>query len=308
MTSGLHEVTVFAPGTTANVGPGFDCLGLAFTGKGDRVIARRVSERGIRVLSVSDPRIPTDPARNTAAIAAASVLRRAGIDIGLELRIEKGLPLAGGMGGSAASAAAGAVAADALSGAGLSRLQLVEAAMDAEEVVAGRHADNIAPAVLGGAVVVVCVDPLTIVPIRVDPDLALVLVSPAYLVETQKARAVLPAQISRADAIAQASHLVGLALGLERGDRSLIARSMVDRIAEPARASLYPGYPEAKAAALAVGAFGVAVSGAGPTAIAITDAAHRDAVGRAMEEAYRRAGHASEAHHASVDNAGARIV
>jgi homoserine kinase len=281
---------------------------MAFTGKGDRVIARRVDGRGITITHVSDPRIPTDPARNTVAIAAASVLRRAGVEMGLEMRIEKGLPLAGGMGGSAASAAAGAVAADALAGAGLSKMQLVEAAMDAEEVVAGRHADNIAPAVLGGAVVIVSVDPLTIVPIRVDPELALVLVSPAYLVETQKARAVLPAQIPRADAIAQASHLVGLALGLERGDRTLIARSMVDRIAEPARAALYPGYREAKAAALSAGAIGVVVSGAGPTSIAITDASHRDAVGKAMEDAYRRAGHASEAHHAAVDNDGARVV
>jgi homoserine kinase len=306
--SAPEQVTVFAPGTSANVGPGFDCLGMAFTGKGDRVIARRVEGGGVRVLSVSDPRIPLDPLRNTAAIAAASVLRRLGREVGIEIRIEKGLPLAGGMGGSAASAAAGAVAADALAGAGLSKLDLVEAAMDAEEVVAGRHADNIAPAVLGGAVIVISVDPLAIVPIRVHPDLALVLVSPAYLVETQKARAVLPTQIPRADAIAQAAHLVGLALGLERGDRDLIARSMVDRIAEPFRAPLYPGYPEAKAAGLAAGAFGVVVSGAGPTVIAVAPPSQQEAVAAAMKRAYAGAGHASETHCASVDNEGARVV
>jgi homoserine kinase len=303
-----REITVFAPGTTANVGPGFDCLGMAFTGMGDRVIARRVDAPGIRVLSVSDSRIPTDPARNTAAIAAASVLRRAGIEAGLELRIEKGLPLSGGMGGSAASAAAGAVAADAVVDARLHKLQLIEAAMDAEAVVAGRHADNVAPSVLGGAVVVVGVDPLTIASIRVHPELELVLVTPAYGVETQKARAVLPRNISRADAIAQAAHLAGLVLGLERGDRDLIARSMVDRIAEPPRAALYPGYAEAKAAGLEAGAIGVVVSGAGPTILAFAAAGTTAVIAEAMRSAYRRAGHESHAHCATVDNAGARVI
>jgi homoserine kinase len=304
-----EQVTVFAPGTTANLGPGFDCLGMAFTGKGDRVIARRVSGGQVRVVSVSDPRIPTDPERNTAAIAARSVLRRAkATDVGLELSIEKGLPLSGGMGGSAASAAAGAVAADAVAGTRLHKLELIEAAMDAEAVVAGRHADNVAPSVLGGAVVVAAVDPLTIASIRVHPEIELVLVTPAYGVETQKARAVLPREIPRADAIAQASHLAGLVLGLERGDRELIARTMVDRIAEPPRASLYPGYAEAKAAGIAAGAIGVVVSGAGPTIIALTNAGTTAPVAAAMQSAYTRAGFASEAHRATVDNLGARVI
>jgi homoserine kinase len=304
----LDNVTVFAPGTTANVGPGFDCLGMAFTGKGDRVTARRVDGKGVRVVSVSDPRIPTDAARNTAAVAAASVLRRAGLDIGLEITIEKGLPLSGGMGGSAASAAAGAVAADALCEVRLDKLQLVEAAMDAEAVVAGRHADNVAPSVLGGAVVVVGLDPLTIASIRVHPDIALVMVTPAYGVETQKARAVLPREIPRADAIAQAARLGGLVVGLERGDRELIGRSMIDRIAEPARASLYPGYVEAKRAGLEAGAIGVVVSGAGPTILALTTAARTESVAAAMQDAYKRVGHESQAHCAAVDNEGARVV
>jgi homoserine kinase len=304
----LDEVTVFAPGTTANVGPGFDCFGIAVSGRGDRIVARRASGTGIRVLAVSDPRIPTDPERNTAAIAAASVLRRAGVGIGIEISIEKGLPLAGGMGGSAASAAAGAVAADALAGAGLSKRQLIEAAMDAEAVVAGRHADNVAPSVLGGAVVIVGTDPLALASVRVHESLGLVLVTPAYGVETQKARGVLPATLSRADAIAQAAHLAGLVVGLERGDAMLIARSMFDRIAEPARQSLYPGYTEARTAGLEAGAIGVVVSGAGPTALAITELARREVVAAVMQKAYARAGHESQTHCATVDNEGARVV
>ena len=304
-----EQVTVFAPGTTANVGPGFDCLGMAFSGMGDRVTARRVPGGEVRVVSVSDARIPLDPERNTAAIAARSVLRRAGLaNVGLELEITKGLPLSGGMGGSAASAAAGAVAADAIAGSRLDKLQLVEAAMDAEAVVAGRHADNVAPSVLGGAVVIVGIDPLTIASVRVHPEIELVMVTPAYGVETQRARSVLPRDIPRADAIAQAAHLAGLVLGLERGDHGLIARSMVDRNAEPARAVLYPGYPQAKEAGMAAGAIGVVVSGAGPTIIALTSPDATANVASAMQKAYSLAGFESHAHRASVDNAGARLI
>src|SRR5260370_31911256 len=104
----MDGITAYAPGSASNLGPGLDCLGVAFTGKGDRVTARIQGPAGVRVRAVSDPRIPTDPSRNTAAIAAAAILRRAGSPAGLELEIEKGLPLAGGMGGSAASAVAGA--------------------------------------------------------------------------------------------------------------------------------------------------------------------------------------------------------
>jgi homoserine kinase len=304
----MQRITAYAPGSASNLGPGFDCLGVAFTGKGDRVTASLAGPAGVRVLAVSDPRIPTDPARNTAAIAAAAVLRRAGSSAGLELTIEKGLPLAGGMGGSAASAVAGAVAANALLGFGLGTRDLLEAALEAEAVVAGRHADNVAPSLLGGAVLVLGLDPPHLGPVRVHPGLALVLVSPSYQVETAKARAVLPVSIARADAVAQAASLAALVLGLERGDAELIRGSMTDRIAEPFRAPLYPGYPEARAAAFEAGALGVAVSGAGPTILAVAPEAAVADIASAFEGAYRCLGIEAHAHKARVDVEGARIV
>lgn len=303
----MDRVTAYAPGSASNLGPGFDCLGVAFTGKGDRVTACRNGPAGVRVLSVSDPRIPADPARNTAAIAASAVLRRGGSDVGLELTIQKGLPLAGGMGGSAASAVAGAVAANALLGFGLGTVDLLAAALEAEGVVAGRHADNVAPSLLGGAVLVLGLDPPRLGPVRVHGSLALVLVSPSYQVETAAARAVLPASISRSDAVGQAASLAGLVLGLERGDADLIRGSMVDRIAEPSRAGLYPGYPEARAAAFEAGALGVAVSGAGPTILAITPEEAAASVAAAFEAAYRGLGIEAHSHAARVDHEGARI-
>ncbi len=304
----MDGITAYAPGSASNLGPGFDCLGVAFTGKGDRVTARIQGPAGVRVRAVSDPRIPTDPSRNTAAIAAAAILRRAGSPAGLELEIEKGLPLAGGMGGSAASAVAGAVAANALLGFGLGTNDLLQAALEAEAVVAGRHADNVAPSLLGGAVLVLGLDPPRLGPVRVHPSLALVLVSPSYQVETARARSVLPASIGRGDAIAQAACLAGLVLGLERGDPDLIRGSMVDRIAEPARAALYPGYPEARAAAFEAGALGVAVSGAGPTVLALVLEEAAASVASALEAAYRRLGIEAHAHPARVDHHGARVL
>jgi homoserine kinase len=300
-------VTVFAPGSTSNLGPGFDCLGLAFSGKGDRITARRASRPGVHVESCSDPRVPLDPARNTAAIAAAAVLRDHP-ELGVELSLVKGLPLSGGMGGSAASAVAGAVATDALFHLRRSKPQLLEAALEAEAAVAGRHADNVAPSLLGGAVIVLGVDPVEVVPVRVHASLTLVLATPAYEVRTQEARRVLPETIARAGAVAQAAHLGALVLALERGDLDLLRRASEDHIAEPARAPLYPGYPEARAAGLAAGAAAVTMSGAGPTVVALVPRAARGTVGEALRAAFAGVGFEAAVHEADVDHQGARLV
>lgn len=304
----MESVTAYAPGSTSNVGPGFDCLGIAIAGIGDRVGAAPSDSAGVQVVSVSDPRIPRDASRNTAALAAQQVLRVTGrTSVGVELSIEKGLPLAGGLGGSAASAVAGAVATNALVGAGLDAQGLLLCALEAEAVVAGRHADNAAPSLLGGAVVVMGTSPLRFVRVGVHGGLRLVFATPSYGVETARARAVLPQTVARADAVAQASSLAALVLALERGDEALLGEAMCDRIAEPSRIPLYPGYVEARQAALAAGAFGVAVSGAGPTLLALTSASAQAAVGQAVGEAYGRAGFEARVHLASVDMEGARL-
>ena len=150
-------------------------------------------------MSVSDARIPLDAASNTAALGAAQVLRRLGREQdGVELVIEKGLPLSGGLGGSAASAVAGAFATHALCGGCLSEAELLHAAIEAEAVVAGRHADNAAPSLLGGAVVVLGAEPLRYVRVGVHASLRLVFVTPGYGVLTAHARSVLPESVARA--------------------------------------------------------------------------------------------------------------
>jgi len=304
----MTTVTAYAPGSTSNVGPGFDCLGIAIAGLGDRVSATPCAGGAIRVQRVSDVRIPTDPARNTAALAAAAVLRRAHVaGTGVALEIEKGLPLAGGLGGSAASAVAGACAANALLGAGLAAEDLLECALEAEAVVAGRHPDNAAPSLLGGAVLVLGTSPLRYARLVVHESLRLVFAVPAYGVETARARAVLPSRVNLGDAVAQASALGGLLLGLERGDRELLRAAMHDRLAEPWRIPLYPGYEAAREAAIEAGALGVAVSGAGPTLLALAPSGAEEAVGRAVVAAYAREGIAARLHLAAVDTKGARL-
>ena len=310
MVTGLMDhATAYAPGSTSNVGPGFDCLGIAITGLGDRVTARRGEAPGVRVRSVSDPRIPTDADRNTAALAAAEVLRRARSETGLDLEIEKGLPLSGGLGGSAASAVGGAVAASALLDNPLETGALLECALEAESQVAGRHGDNVAPSLLGGAVLVQSLEPFRHVRLTLHPSLRLVFVMPGYEVATSRARALLPVAVARPEAVAQAAALAGLVVGLERGDGDLIAASTVDRIAEPGRIPLYPGYAEAREAALGAGAWGVAVSGAGPTLVALAPQDRAAGVAEAAASAYDGlSGGPAQTHVAEVDGEGARIL
>lgn len=305
-------VTAYAPGSIGNVGPGLDILGLAVAGEGDTVRAEWLTEPGLHLLDPGHPELPRETERHASALAARAVLRRAG-DGGLRgrgigLSVRKGLPLSGGQGGSAASAVAGAVAVNALLGAPLARRELIEACLDAEEAVAGRHADNIAPSLLGGLVLIRSMDPLDVVQLPVPEDIHVVLAKPSQRMRTAEARAVLPREVPRAVALHQAAHVAAMVAALALGDYDLLARSVDDRIAEPARAPLLPGFAEAKAAALAAGALGSSISGSGPTAFALArgrESAER--IAAAMAAAYRSNGGACDVRVGPVDRAGATV-
>lgn len=272
-------VTAFAPATVANLGPGFDILGMAIQGLGDRVTVRRTNVvTGIEVADITgdDGRLPRDPDQNTAAIAAREVLQalEAGVDVGLSISIEKGLPLASGLGSSAASAVAAAVATNALFDNLLRRSELLPACLEAEAAVSGRHADNVAPALLGGIVLVggTQLDDLHSLPI--PPNLYLGLVTPQAEVPTAQARSVLPQTVLLQQAVHQARAVAQLIHALHTNDVDLLIEAMVqDIIVEPARKSLIPYYEEAQAEALDNGAQGVIISGGGPTLCLLADRA-----------------------------------
>ena len=275
-------VTAFAPGSIGNVGPGLDILGLAVAGDGDVVRAEWLSEPGLRILDPGHPELPREADRHTSGLAALGVLRRAGEVAaggkGIGLSVRKGLPLSGGQGGSAASAVAGAVAVNALLGEPLGHLELIEACLD-------------------------------VVRLPVPADLHVVLAKPEQRMRTAEARAVLPRDVSRAVALHQAAHVAAMVAAFALEDYELLARSVDDRIAEPVRAGLLPGFAEAKAAALAAGALGSSISGSGPTVFALArgrESAER--VARAMAEAYRAGGASCSVRVSPVDRDGARVT
>jgi homoserine kinase len=307
------RVRAFAPGGIGNIGPGLDVLGCALTGCGDVVelaLGDDLSPPGLRILESGHPELPTDPTRHAAAIAATAVLRaaRRRLAHGLVMRVTKGLPLAGGQGGSAASAVAGAVAMNALLGAPLDEHSLLAAALDAESTVAGRHADNVAPSLLGGVVLVRSVQPLDVVRLPFPATLRAVLVHPEQRLRTADARAVLPSSLDRALFVQQSANIAAMVAAFASGDLDLLRRALDDRIAEPVRAPLLPGFSEAKAAALAAGALGCSISGAGPTSFAFArDDASGRRIGDAMLAAYAKCGVAATSRVAAIDPRGARL-
>ena len=286
-----------APGSIGNLGPGLDVLGCAIAGARDEVTAEWCEAPGVSVLDPGHPDLPSSPSRHTAAIAAAAVLHRAiqrGITLrapGIALTVRKGLPLSGGQGGSAASAVTGGAAANALLGAILDTNALLACCLVAEAKVAGRHLDNIAPALLGGIVLVRCIDPVDIVRLPVPDGLLIVLAHPAQRLSTAMSRRALPAEVSLGTVTHQLAQVGSMVAACFTNDLGLFGRSIDDRIAEPARASLIPGFGDAKHAALDAGALGASISGAGPTMFAIADGPERAAqVAAAMRAAYGRHG------------------
>jgi homoserine kinase len=308
---GGEEVRVFAPASVSNLGSGFDILGLAVRGPGDTVLARRVPGVGVRMAAVEgDGGVLPRDATNTAAIAAAATLRRAGVEIGVELELAKGMPVGTGLGSSAASAAAAAMAVNLLVGSPLRKEELVEACVEAEAAVSGRHADNVAPALLGGLVLVRSLDPLDLLRLPVPPGLVVVVVTPAFSLSTRLARDVLPEMVPLREMVRNSANLGTLVAGCYLGDLGLFARGVADAVVTPARAPLIPGCEAVIGAALDAGALGSSISGAGPSVFALCDSPTRaERVALAMVAAFRHVGGLDSTHIISpADCPGARRV
>jgi homoserine kinase len=277
--------TVFAPGSVGNVGPGFDILGLAIDGLGDRVTVELGKSGPVIVRGRDAELVPTDPAKNAASIAASAMLRKRQQAAALQITIEKGLPVSGGMGGSAASSVAGALAAALAIGANASKEEIMIAALEGEMFVSGRHLDNIAPITLGGLVLSRSIDPVDAIPLKVPDNWSVALITPRVRIETKQARAILPQQWDRSW-IQQMANTAALIAAFASGDGALARRALDDLYAEPRRAPMIPHFAEVKRAALDSGAFGCSISGSGPTIFAIVDRSTSrnclDAMRRAM--------------------------
>lgn len=308
----MNSATAFAPATVSNVACGFDVLGFALERPGDEVTARWL-ERGVRIDDIANDggRLPREADRNTAGVAAMALLRTLGEQRGVALTICKGLPLSSGLGGSAASAVAAVVAIDALAEARLPLDTLLACAFEGERDGAGSaHADNIAPALYGGFVLVRRASPPDIVRLPVPAGLTAVVVHPDLEIETAMARRLLGDQVPLADAIRQWANLGALVDALHRGDFALLSRSLDDAIAEPRRAPLVPGLATIKRAAADAGALGCSLSGSGPSLFALCDSAEvADRVAAAMAAAVaNEIGRPPETYISPIARQGARVV
>ena len=307
------RVEAFAPATVANVACGFDVLGLALVGPGDTVVTQRADGRGVRLASVTGDggRLPTAIDKNTATVAAAALLERHAPDAGVSLDLRKGLPLASGLGSSAASAVAAVVAVDGLLATALPLDELLACALAGEQVAAGAaHADNAAACLYGGLVLVRSTTPPEVIRLPVPVELCVALVRPHLELSTAEARACLGQDVPLTAAVAQWADLGGFVHALHTEDWDLMAGCLRDHIAEPHRIGAVPGFAAVRQAALGAGALACSLSGSGPAIFALCRGTRQaDAASHAMEAALAAAaGISCDRHVSAIHGEGARRV
>ena len=300
-----------APASIANVGPGFDILGHAFDAVRDVVTAARDERPGVRLTQVGGlvSSLPAEPEKNTALAAAQAVLEAAGSPCGLRLSILKGVPLSAGMGGSAASAVAGAAAANAVLGQPFSLEELLPFALEGERVASDPpHWDNVMASLFGGLVLAAREDPALVQRLPAPQNVVAVLLHPEAAVETRMARSILASQVPLKLAVEHSRRVAAFVAGCATDDLELVRAGLEDLLVEPQRQHLVPELPEVKAAALAAGALGSSFSGSGPSVFAWALEEDADAVEKAMSEAFARAGVGARAYRAPVGSEGVRVL
>lgn len=311
------RLRVFAPATVANLGPGFDVLGLALQEPGDIVEGELTVTAGVEIVEVTGDggALSTDPGRNVVGRAAADVLARAGeaaAGRGLRLWLHKRMPLASGLGSSGASSVAAAMAANELLGRPFGRPDLLPSAMEGERAASGAaHADNVAPGLLGGIVLVRSYAPLEVVRLPVPSGLWVAVAHPHCELPTARAREVVRTHRYRiAEAVTNLGNLGALVAALHRGDLELLGRSVEDALVEPLRAPLIPGFAAVKASARAAGGLGCSIAGAGPSVFALCgEEASARRAGAAMCETFRStAGVDCDLYVGQVGTTGARVL
>ena len=301
--------TAFAPASVGNVGVGLDILGHVISGVGDTVGVRRIDEPTVRIASIRGATIdlPLDAADNTAGAALIAMREALALPFGFELRIEKGIPLGSGMGGSAASCVAALVAANALLDESLAREALYPFALVGEALTSGeRHGDNLGPMLLGGLVLSTA---MHLVRIPVPDAWHSVLVHPEAILETRRSREALVGAYALHEFVAQSANLALVLAGCYAGDASLVRAGLCDVLVEPRRAPLIAGFEAAKRAALDAGAMGASISGAGPSVFGWFETREQAQAGAPnICEAFAIAGFESQSWVSPINSPAARLL
>jgi homoserine kinase len=306
-----QSASASAPASIGNVGVGFDILGQAFDAARDIVTAVRDERPGVRLGQVSGlvSSLPADPKSNTALAAAKSVLDAAGSPFGMRLSITKGIPLAAGMGGSAASAVAGAAAANALLGEPYGVVDLLPFALEGERVASDPpHWDNVMASLLGGLVLAASEKPALMQQLPVPDGIVAIVLHPAAAIETRMARSILKAEVPLHLAVEHSRRVAAFVAGCATGNLDLIRAGLEDLLVEPQRKHLLPCLPQVKVAALSAGALGCSFSGSGPSVFAWAVEKDADAVETAMSAAFRNAGLAARAYRAPAASSGVKVA
>ncbi len=303
------KVTVHAPGTVANLVCGFDILGLALQEPYDIMEVSLLNTPEVIIHNRDAYGLPTEPERNVAGVVLLAVMEKVGGTIGFEVTIEKHIKPGSGIGSSAASAAGAAVAANHLLGNPFNTDEVVQLAMNGEKLASGvKHADNIAPCILGGVSLIRSIHPLDIISIP-SPDIFVTVVHPQIEVRTSDARQILRQQVLLKDAIRQWGNIAGLVTGFLKNDLDLIGRSLEDVIIEPVRSILIPGFDEVKKSCKEAGALGGGISGSGPSIFMLSrDRATAMIVEQEMKAVYERIGIDYHTYVTTINKQGVRII
>jgi len=288
MNAGLK---VFAPASVANVAVGYDILGFALDLPGDEVIVRPSDKKGLRITAITGAKgkLPKEVMKNTASFAAYKLLEHLGeLDRGIDMEIHKKMPFSSGLGSSSASAVAGVMAVNEILKRPLDKRGLLHFAVLGEQLADGAyHADNVAPSLLGGMVLIRDNESLDVHRLNVPKGLYATVVHPNIQIRTEDARAILSDQLPLNDVIKQSGNLAAFVHALYRSDYDLIGRSLQDVLIEPQRAKLIPHFSSVKEAALKAGALGCSISGAGPSMFALSaNSLIAEQVGVAMQKTF----------------------
>jgi len=306
----MKEIKIFSPATIANLSCGFDVLGLCLDNVGDEMIIRKSDEKGIRITKIIGADLPLEAEKNVAGVAALAMLNHWQTDFGFDIEIYKNIKAGSGIGSSAASSAGAVFGINELLGRPFENKDLVQFAMQGEKLASGSaHADNVAPALLGGFTLVRSYNPLDIIKINSPSELYATVVHPQIELKTSDARSVLKQNITLKSAIVQWGNVGGLIAGLYTNDYDLIGRSLHDEIVEPLRSVLIPGFDQVKNTAIHNGALGAGISGSGPSIFALSRGKETaEKVALAMSKVFDEMKLPYEIHVSQINSNGVKII
>jgi homoserine kinase len=306
----MEEIKVFAPATVANLSCGFDVLGCCLESIGDEMLLRKNSSGEIRITMITGQDLPLEADKNVAGVAVRALLKKLGSQQGFDIEIYKKIKAGSGIGSSAASSAGAVFAANKLLKEPFSPEELIPFAMEGERLASGNaHADNVAPALLGGFNLIRSYEPLEVIPLPTPQDLRMVILHPLIEVKTMDSRSIIRQNISLQKAVKQWGNLGAFVSALYSNDYALLGRSLKDEIVEPVRSILIPFFDDLKAIALESGALGFGISGSGPSVFALCKGeAAAKKTGAAIQKYYQEKEIDFDLHLSKIGNEGVKII